>query len=78
MILLYIFFFTTVGLSIYFMTHSGQTSQDTQIMASFVELTEEEAVELVLTWYLAIFVWGWLVFNNVRIWLISFFAPNVA
>ena len=78
MILLYIFFFATVGLSLYFWLHSGQASTDTDIMAAFVELDDEEAMELVLTWYLAIFVWGWLVFNNVRVWLISFFAPNVA
>jgi len=41
-------------------------------------LTNEEAVEVVVTWYCAIFVWGWLVFNNVRVFLISMFAPLIA
>ena len=78
MILLYILFFATVALSFFFWINSGSKSTDPDILVSFVELDDDEANELVLTWYLSIFVWGWIVFNNVRVWLISFFAPIVA
>ena len=39
-----------------------------------VYLTDEDASEFVMSWYLAIFGWG-IIINELRIIVISFLAP---
>ena len=53
--------------------YAGKTGE-TNYIETFVELTEDEAIEFVMCWYLAIFVWG-IIINELRIVIISLMAP---
>jgi hypothetical protein len=77
-ILIYILFFLTVGLSIFFWLESGTKLEDLPGTLHFVELTRDEAIEVVVCWYSSIFIWGMLVYNNLRVWIVSMFAPLTA
>ena len=41
-------------------------------------MSEEDARDFVYTWYCAIFFWGYLIYNGLRIYIISLLAPNQA
>ena len=78
LIMVFIFYCGTVAISVLFWIQSGQKAKDSLESINIIELTAEEAQEFVLCWYLSIFVVGWGVYNNVRVYIIGFFAPNVA
>ena len=44
----------------------------------YIELTEDEALQVVYVWYLALLGWGWLFLNELRILVISAHASSLA
>ena len=68
--------------TIFVMYFLGETSgsdgdSDDGYWYTFVELTEKEAKEFVMCWYLTIFVFG-MVINCLRIGIIALIAPTCA
>ena len=43
-----------------------------------LEMSKEDAADFVKTWYCAIFFWGYLVYNGLRVYIISLLAPGQA
>ena len=72
----YVFWFLSLGISIAALFNSPEVDEDAdKQVQTYHELTESEAWKVVLAWYMAIVVWGWLGFNEIRLILISIFAP---
>ena len=77
LLLIYVFWAFAISLSVAFMFFTHETGEE-EGFKSYLELTAEEAWYVVVAWYLATFGWGWLVFNELRILLISLLAPSQA
>jgi len=76
---LFIFWMFTVFLSILYVVYSAQDAgEDTNPTQQALQMSEQEAYDFVKTWYMAIFLWGWLIYNGLRIYIISLLAPNQA
>ena len=77
LILIYVFWAFALGLSIAFMffTTEKEGEDEEEGFNTYLELTTEEAWYVVVSWYLAIFGWGWLGLNEIRIILCSLLAP---
>lgn len=78
--LVYLLWLVTVFLSLFITLFVGERveiniSESTRY---YIELTEDEALQVVYVWYLSILGWGWLFVNEVRILVISAHAPNLA
>ena len=69
-VLVYVFWIFVLALTISFVAYTDETGEDSGFH-SYIELTKEEAGLVVLSWYLAVFVFGWLGFNEFRIILKS-------
>ena len=74
---LFVFWLFTVFISILFVVLGAQAAGDDANRQMFV-MSEIDAEDFVKTWYFAIFVWGYGVFNILRIYIISMLAPNQA
>lgn len=74
---LFVFWFFTVAISIVFVIFSAQTV-DEESSTKMLEMTEKDATDFVKTWYLAVFLWGYVIFNGLRVYLVSLLAPNQA
>ena len=77
LLLIYLFWAFAIALSISFMNFTHETEEE-EGFRTYLELTAEEAWYVVISWYLSIFGWGWLVFNEIRIILTSLLAPSQA
>lgn len=75
LIVIYLFWAFSMSLSVAFMFFTHETGES-EGFRSYLELTADEAWLVVVAWYLATFGWGWLVFNELRILLISLLAPS--
>ena len=64
---IYLFWVAALVLTVAYIAESGG-----------VKLSTAEAWKVVAAWYLAIFVWGWLVLNQLRILVIAALAPAQA
>lgn len=72
-VLIMLFWVAAIGITYQLGVWAGTTGEDNDT-ETFVELTPSEADEFVLTWFLAIFVWG-VIINELRIVIISLMAP---
>lgn len=77
LILIYLFWAFAVALSISFMTFTTEVDEGDGFR-TYLELTPDQAWNVVIAWWLSTFGWGWLVFNEIRIFLISLLAPSQA
>lgn len=75
LVLIYIFWAFAISLSVAFMLFTHETGESDGFK-TYLELTADEAWLVVITWYLATFGWGWLILNEMRIFLISLLAPS--
>jgi len=41
-------------------------------------MSPENALAFVITWWLSIVVFGWIIYNEIRLVIISVVAPNIA
>ena len=64
---IYLFWVAALVLTVAYIAESGGVNHSTA-----------EAWKVVAAWYLAIFVWGWLVLNQLRILVIAALAPAQA
>lgn len=65
--LIYLFWVAALVLTVAYIAESGGVNHSTA-----------EAWKVVAAWYLAIFAWGWLVLNQLRILVIAALAPAQA
>ena len=73
--IVFCFLFWVFTITVTFMlTNYAGRNDDPKGLRTFVELTPDEAKEFVMTWYLAIFIWGEVI-NELRIVVISLMAP---
>ena len=75
LLLIYVFWAFALGLSIAFMFFATELEEEDDGFSTYLELTPGEAWYVVVSWYLAIFGWGWLGLNEIRIMLCSVLAP---
>ena len=74
-VFIFILWIITICVTYFLADYSGSNADfEKGDLYTFVELTEDEANEFVMCWYLAIFVWGFLI-NELRIVIISLLAP---
>ena len=74
-VFIFILWIITICVTYFLADYSGSNEDfEKGDLYTFVELTEDEANEFVMCWYLAIFVWGFLI-NELRIVIISLLAP---
>jgi len=79
LILIYALWALAIFVSIQMSQYSGKDFPEEQkpnleFYYTLMVLTKEEANDLLLTWFLAIFVWG-VIINELRIVVISILAP---
>lgn len=73
--MVYLLWIFTFCFLVYVIIHSGHTHEDTSSMKYRVRLNRDKAREIVKCWYFAIFVWGWLCLNFLRVSIIGYLAP---
>lgn len=73
----YIFWIFVLALAFAFLPYMSELEESSGF-ESYLELSNDEAWLLVSAWYIAVFVFGWLLFNVLRIVLISIIAPRNA
>jgi hypothetical protein len=77
MFLIYLFWLGTLFGFITFVPFLHEINEEDEIK-TYLEMSEHEAFAMMGTWYLAIFGFGWIVLNFIRIVIMAKFGPSQA
>ena len=74
---MYSFWILALGFSVYCLLFLHEI-EETEGHKTFIELTEDQAFKVVLTWYLTIFGFGWFGLNMIRVFCVYWMAKGHA
>ena len=74
---MFMFWFFAMVVSLLYLVMSAQEPGD-NVIRQMLAMTEKDAEDFVKTWYCAIFIWGYGVYNGLRVYIVSLLAPNQA
>ena len=72
---MFMFWFFAMVVSLLYLVMSAQEPGD-NVIRQMLAMTEKDAEDFVKTWYCAIFIWGYGVYNGLRVYIVSLLAPN--
>jgi len=61
--------------------HTDFSTYDNQALASYLQtfnIRDDQVIQFIKAWYISIFVFGWLIWNGIRVGIIALLAPQEA